>query len=376
MAGFRVIARNAGPGERQHGLQQHVAAGLEIRRFGAFLFVMAESAGAGHENHRGRRDPAHLAGIVAGAGHHFAVAVVQVLRGRFDRGDAARIEHDRRVMPDFVDFTGNPVVRQAGGARAKLRVHPIQQLAVGMAQIHGQENFTGNRVARIGHDRHFADRADAVGGVFQRQFLHQGDDTCARHQRVAASRHRRRAGMRILSANGQIVPAHALAADHDPDLPAFRLEDRALFDMRLEQRADRVFAAVYIAEITDAAQFVADGVAVGVGPRPGVFLVEQAGVNARCNHRRRETRSFLVGPDHGFERRLGGDFVIVQGSQRFQCGQHAVNPVEPAAVRLGVEMAAGDDRRQVVIAPGAAGKDIAHVVDLDAAADFLAPANE
>src|SRR5205823_12873272 len=54
----------------------------------------------------------------------------------------------------------------------------------------------------------------------------------------------------------------------------------------------------------------------------------------------------------------------------------AIGAVELAAGRLGVEVAAGDDRRQVWVAPRAAGKDVADLVNGDAAAGFLAPADK
>jgi hypothetical protein len=45
-------------------------------------------------------------------------------------------------------------------------------------------------------------------------------------------------------------------------------------------------------------------------------------------------------------------------------------------VRLGVEMTASDDRRQIVITSISPGKNISHIIDLDAAAYSLTPTNK
>jgi hypothetical protein len=50
--------------------------------------------------------------------------------------------------------------------------------------------------------------------------------------------------------------------------------------------------------------------------------------------------------------------------------------IEPAAGRLGVEMAAGQDRRQARVASGPAREDVADLVDPDRTAGRLAPADE
>ncbi len=146
--------------------------------------------------------------------------------------------------------------------------------------------------------------------------------------------------------------------------------------MRLEQRADRMPAAGDVAQVADSAQLFADRPAVAVAARPGILLVEQARVNTGRDHRRGEARTLFVGPDHGLHRRLGNDSIFVQCPQYLECREHAVDTVELAAVRLCIEMAAGDDRRQIRIPPFAPREDIAHVVDLDTAADIPAPVDE
>ena len=71
--------------------------------------------------------------------------------------------------------------------------------------------------------------------------------------------------------------------------------------------------------------------------------------------------------------RVGLVVEIVQGADDLEPGQHAVVAVELAAGGLGVDMAAGHDRRQRIILAGPAGEDVAHLVDGDGAARLLAP---
>src|SRR5450631_1985028 len=106
------------------------------------------------------------------------------------------------------------------------------------------------------------------------------------------------------------------------------------------------------------------------------FEREHARVHTRADHRGCEARAFLVGPDRRFYRPLGLDAEIVQGPDNLQPGEHAVNAVEAPTRRLAVEVAAGADRRETVVAPRAAREDVPHLVDLDGAAGLLAPLDE
>ena len=57
------------------------------------------------------------------------------------------------------------------------------------------------------------------------------------------------------------------------------------------------------------------------------------------------------------------DAAVVQRAHHLEAGEHAVVAVELAAGGLGVDVAAGDDRRQRGVAPGAAHEDVADRVD-------------
>jgi hypothetical protein len=70
------------------------------------------------------------------------------------------------------------------------------------------------------------------------------------------------------------------------------------------------------------------------------------------------------------------DLEIVERADDFQSAEHAEHAVVFTAGRLGVEMAADHDRRQMVLDAGTAGEHIAHLVDLDRATFLLAPGGE
>ena len=72
--------------------------------------------------------------------------------------------------------------------------------------------------------------ADAVDGIDHARRTDQG---------IAASRHRRRPGVRLLAGDRDLVPALALRAGHHADRLARGFEDRPLLDMRLEIGGDR-----------------------------------------------------------------------------------------------------------------------------------------
>src|SRR5690625_1815980 len=73
---------------------------------------------------------------------------------------------------------------------------------------------------------------------------------------------------------------------------------------------------------------------------------------------------------------LGFELQVVEAAQYLEARQHAIDAVEPPAGGLRVQMAAGHHRWQRVVAAGATGKDVAHLVDPDAATGLLAPAHE
>src|SRR5512142_792859 len=82
--------RRARPGE--HGMQKDVRAGLEMLGTRVLDLVVADAVLAGHEDHRGRRDPRHVDGVVAGAARQVAVRKAKRLGGTAHGVDAAWVE--------------------------------------------------------------------------------------------------------------------------------------------------------------------------------------------------------------------------------------------------------------------------------------------
>ena len=89
----------------------------------------------------------------------------------------------------------------------------------------------------------------AFGPCLLRDRFHRQHDFRQRRQRVAAQRHRRRAGMAFEAGDLAVVPQHALAGIDHADGLVLGFEDRALFDVQLDEageflRADRAVAAI------------------------------------------------------------------------------------------------------------------------------------
>jgi hypothetical protein len=74
-----------------------------------------------------------------------------------------------------------------------------------------------------------------------------------------------------------------------------------------------------------------------------------------------------------FDRPFGDDLQIVQGANHFQAGEYPVDAVELATRRLRITVGTREHRRQVFLAPGTAGKDIAHGIDPHRAARGFGP---
>ena len=210
--------------------------------------------------------------------------------------------------------------------------------------------------------------------MLQRDPIDRLDQCAGPQQRVATQGHRGRAGMRFHALQHHVVPALAEGALDHADHAVVRLQDRALLDVGLEVGADR--ALVRVAGVADLRQRLAHAHALRVALHEGVLQREGAGKHARAHHHRDKARALLVGPDRHFERGFGLDARIVQAAQHFQARQHAVVAIELAAGRLSVDVAAGDDGWQRVVATRTARKNVADRVDTHAATGRLGPAHE
>ena len=117
----------------------------------------------------------------------------------------------------------------------------------------------------------------ALGACAMAMSFTAGHHLGGTQQGVAAPVHGRGAGMGFGARDGHLEPALPLGAGDDADGLFFRLQNRALFDMGLEEGADLAAAAFLLAEVADAFQFLAHGLAVQIGPAVAVVEIEHAG---------------------------------------------------------------------------------------------------
>ena len=320
---------------------------------------------------------ADLAGVVPGAGDDVLVGVPEPGRGLPDRVHAPGIELDRRLLPDLVDGHIHVAPLRDGGERgADLRVHLGEDARIGVADVDREPHLAGNGVARVGAHVELTHRADRIGRLAERDVLDRSRHPRRRHERVLAGRHRRGAGVRVASAHLDVVPALALGAAHHADGHARRLEDRTLLDVGFEQRAQRVLAAGLASLVADARKLVAERLAFGALQPVGEIPVEQSREHPGGDHRGGEARALLVGPVDDLDRGFGLDSGVVEGAHRLQRGQHPEDPVELAAVGLGVEVTAGGHRRQIGVPSRPPREHVPHLVHGDRAARLLAPGRE
>ncbi|MCY1392740.1 hypothetical protein D9M68_377580 [compost metagenome] len=131
-----------------------------------------------------------------------------------------------------------------------------------------------------------------------------------------------------------------------------------------------------LAQVADAGQLAGDTRALPVSAAVAIGKVEGTRPDTRADHGRREARALFVGPHGHLQRGTRANAGVVQGLDHLQSRQHAIDAVEAAASRLGIQVRAGEHRRQVVFEASAAGEDVAHLVHADLATRFAAPAHE
>ena len=314
---------------------------------------------------------------MAGAADNVHMAQAEGLRGIAYRGYASGFEIAGWIIGDALDAgTDFPLPRKALARRAHLAFHAVECLVLRVAQIHRKSHLSRNDVARIGLDLQESHRAAAVGLVAVGERIDFGNHFRGGEQCVLPQPHRRGAGMRVLPGDDDVVPAQAQRAEHDADHLARILQDGSLFDMRLEVGADGPATDFFRTSVADLLERLADRHPFQVGALQGRFERESTHEHARSHHHRRETRAFLIGPHRHFDRRFSADLVIVQGANHLEPGHHSIVAVEFSARRLGVDVAAGNDGRQRVIATRPSREDVADAIDRDVAACLLAPANE
>ena len=180
--------------------------------------------------------------------------------------------------------------------------------------------------------------------------------------------------MRFLAVDDHLIAAHVLDSGHDADDPAALLENRPLFDVDLQCGLDGVARQPRRRGYPGAQEFLTHAAPFPVGQRIGVGERQLPGPYGRAHHRDGEATAFLVAPDRDLQRVRGHVPRLVQGLDDLESREYAVDAVEASAGRLGIEMTAGQHRRQAVIATGAAQEQVADRVDTYGAACGRGPA--
>jgi len=231
-------------------------------------------------------------------------------------------------------------------------------------------HFARHHVGRVRLDLERAYRSHGERRMPAGDRIDLVDQTGGAEQRVLAQMHRGGARMGVLADDVRLVPAHALHAGDDADVLGLGLENRALLDVQLEERRERMRPAWFRAAIADRFERGAEAFAGTVLARDRPRAVERPREHPRGGHGRREPRAFLVGPVHHLDRREGLVTGLDQGAQRLERAEHAEHAVEFAAGGLGIEMATECDRRHVGL-PRPSREHCAHVVDGHGAAELF-----
>ena len=239
-----------------------------------------------------------------------------------------------------------------------------------MPEVHGEMHLARHDIGRVRLDFERAHGADGERRVRAGNRIDLVDQAGGADERVFAQVHRGGARMGVLADHARLVPAHALHAGDDADVLGFGLQDRALLDVQLEKRRERMRPASFWAPVADRLERRAERFAGTVPARHRPGAIERPREHARGSHGRREPRALLVGPVHHLDRRERLVAGLDEGAQRLERGEHAQHAVEFPPRRLGVEMAAERDRRHVGL-PRPPREHRAHVIDGDGAAELL-----
>ncbi len=206
------------------------------------------------------------------------VRQTQPFRSTAHRFHAAFFEVQRREVGGRGQFVGKAVLF-AGRLDHLFHFgnHRIQPRRLQVAKIQSHAHFAGNHVARAGIGLQAADRATGVGLMAEGGAVDGADDHRGTDQGVLAQVHRRRAGVGFDAAQFQVEPLLPERAEYHADGFLFVLENRALFDVRFEIRANRVPANLARTGIADRIQCFADRDAVGIDLGEGFFEGEFLG---------------------------------------------------------------------------------------------------
>jgi len=134
--------------------------------------------------------------------------------------------------------------------------------------------------------------------------VHLVDDLAERSRRVLANLHRGRTGMRGMTEQLDRVPAEPLYRADDADLERLGFQDRTLLNVQFERGGVGRRLRGTTAGPAKAVKLRADRNTIDVFERQRLLEHELATPYAGPHHRMLEARSFLVGPNGDFDRRV------------------------------------------------------------------------
>ena len=342
---------------------------------GVLDLIVADAVFAGDEDHAAGRELGHVDRVVPGARHHWHVGVAQLLRSARHGVDAVAVKALRRVAGHQLDLHVQPaLLAEPGGKGLDLVGHLVHHGVGAVAQVDRELDPAWNHIAAVRVHLNHADGAAPMRGMAQSSGYHLLHDGRGHLHRILAQCHGCRTGVGFHAGHGAVKPADTQHALHHADGDVVVFQHRALFDVGLEIGANRVLAGFFAADVANSVQLVAHRFAFGVAGGVGMLQGEGLGEHTRAHHHWHKARAFFIGPERHLDRRLGLNPQVVQGAHHLDAGQHAVVAVKLAAGGLGVDVAAGHDGRQAVVAPGPAHEAVADLVDGDAHAGLARPA--
>jgi hypothetical protein len=304
-----------------------------------------ETAQALHEEHHGRDPGARDLGRVVERPAWKPVRSAGDLAHRLVRElDELRVEEDRLDAPDLLPLDLDVLL--GGEAPARLlgfgqHAGQLRRVQVPLIEEDGAGLDDGGDDSGPRHAAPHRAHGSLAGALGDLPDLER--ELCGCGQGVAALVHGRRAGVRSLAAEGDLVPFHSEGAEDDAKGEVQRLEHGPLLYVELEVggRPLELSAGVQCVVEVDSLprERVRERIAVGIAACPELLLV---GHRARCRARAEEAPAepgaFLVRPVHEAHRQR---WVALLGdaAQDLNSGDDVERAVEPPAVGDRVDVA-------------------------------------
>ena len=308
------------------------------------------------------------------AGDDIHVAIPQPFRRVADRAHTAFIKGGRVELAD--DFSGErdpDFLTNPRCPRHQLIHHPVELIQQMRPHIDGKNHLAGDDVAGVGVDVDMADGPHGVRLVLHRDLMHQFGDQRQTAPRVLAHMHGGGACVAFLARHRAFDPAQPLPVGDDADLLALGLQNRALFDVQLEEGVHLARAHLFLTLPADPFEFIPEPLALGVHPVQRPVERVLARKYARGEHSGGVTRAFLVRPVGDDNRMLCLDIQIIQRADDLQAPQHAQDTIIFPTRRLGIKVAAHIDRQCIRVRAFAPGEHVADLVDTHGAAGLFTP---